>query len=101
MIQSAQRSLARFAVVLALLAIPVAAAGCGAGTHLAGNIIAHKIANHFAKTPAEKRDVNRAFCLLSVAQAFHDATHHHLIYGALTTGQAIKDCERGFSKNAG
>jgi hypothetical protein len=99
--KSLKRNTARIAVSLGLFAVPVAASGCGAGTHLAENVAAHAIANHFAKTPAQKRDVNRAFCALSVYQAFKDVTHHHLVYGALTAHQALKDCESGFSKNAG
>jgi hypothetical protein len=95
-----KRSLARVGVTAALCAVPVGAAGCGAGTHLAENVIAHKIANHFAKTPAEKRLVNKAFCLVSVEQAVHNLTHHHTIYGALSVGLAIKNCEAGFAKNS-
>jgi hypothetical protein len=95
---SLRRLAARTAVLLVLCAVPLVAAGCGAGTHLAENVIAHKIANHFAKTPGEKRAVNKAFCLYSVYQAFKDVHHHHLIYGAATAGVAIKDCEAGFSK---
>jgi hypothetical protein len=97
---SIRRLAARTAVLLVLGAVPLVAAGCGAGTHLAGNVIAHKIANHFAKTPGEKRAVNKAFCAYSVYQAFKDVRHHHLIYGAATAAIAIKDCEAGFSKSA-
>jgi len=85
-------------VSLALCATPVAAAGCGAGTHLVENVVAHKLANHFAKTPREKRLVNKAFCAYSVYQAFKDVRHHHLVYGAATAAIAIRDCEAGFSK---
>jgi hypothetical protein len=95
-----KRVLARAVVLLAFCAVPVAAAGCGAGTHLAENVVAHKVANHFAKTPGEKRAVNKAFCLYSVYQAFKDVRHHHLVYGGATAAIAIKDCEAGFSKSA-
>jgi hypothetical protein len=93
-------SLARIAVICVLLTVPVAAAGCGSASHYIGNVAAHKIANHFAKTPAAKRRVNQAFCVYSVYRAFHDLTHHHLIFGALNAHQALTDCEAGFSKNA-
>jgi hypothetical protein len=94
-------ALARIAVICALLAVPVAAAGCGAGGHYVGNVVAHDIANHLAKTPAAKRRVDLAFCAYSVYQAFHDVTHHHLVFGALNAHQALKNCEAGFSKNKG
>jgi hypothetical protein len=35
-----------------------------------------------------------------VYRAFHDVTHHHLIFGALNVRQAVKNCEAGFSKRA-
>jgi len=99
MARSCRRSLARIAVVGVLLMLPLAAAGCGSASHYVGNVVAHKIANHFAKTPAARRRVNRAFCAYSVYRAFHDLTHRHLIFGALNVRQALKNCEAGFSKN--
>ena len=101
MAQSLRRSLARAAVICVLLAVPVAAAGCGSAGHYIGNVVAHKVANHFAKTPAAKRRVDVAFCAYSVYRAFHDVTHHHLIFGALNARQALKNCEAGFSKSGG
>ncbi|HWE14490.1 MAG TPA: hypothetical protein VG365_13300 [Solirubrobacteraceae bacterium] len=98
MAHSLRRVLARVAVICALLTVPVATAGCGAAGHYVGNVVAHKIANHFARTPAARRRVNRAFCAYSVYRAFHDLTHHHLIFGALNAHQALKNCEAGFSK---
>ena len=95
-----RRVLARLAIVAVLATATVAASGCGAAGHYVGNVVAHKIANHFAKTPAAKRRVNRAFCIYSVYRAFHDITHHHLIFGALNAHQALKNCEAGFSKSA-
>jgi hypothetical protein len=93
-----RRSVARIAVICALLTVTVAATGCGSAGHYVGNVVAHKVANHFAKTPAAKRHVNQAFCVYSVYRAFHDVTHHHLIFGALNAHQALKNCEAGFSK---
>jgi hypothetical protein len=87
------------AIIGALLVLPVAAAGCGSAGHYIGNVVAHKIANHFAKTPAAKRRVNQAFCAYSVYRAFHDLTHHHLIFGALNAHLALKNCEAGFARN--
>jgi hypothetical protein len=86
-------------VICALLTVPVAVAGCGSAGHYIGNVVAHKIANHLAKTPAAKRHVSQAFCAYSVYRAFHDLTHHHLIFGALNAHLALKNCEAGFSKN--
>jgi hypothetical protein len=97
--RSLRRSLARAAIICVLLAAPLAATGCGAAGHYVGNVVAHKIANHFAKSAAAKRRVNKAFCVYSVYRAFHDVTHHHLIFGALNAHAALKNCEAGFSKN--
>ena len=87
------------AIVCVLLTAPVAAVGCGAASHYLGNVAAHHVANHYAKTPAARRRVNKAFCVYSVYRAFHDLTHHHLIFGALNAHQALKNCEAGFGKN--
>jgi len=99
MTRSVKRTLARLAVVCVLVSVPIATTGCGAAGHYIGNVVAHKIANHFAKTPAARRRVNKAFCIYSVYRAFHDLTHHHLIFGALNAHQALKNCEAGFGKN--
>jgi hypothetical protein len=99
MAHSLRRSLARLAVVCALLAVPLTAAGCGAAGHYVGGVVVHHLANHFAKTPKAKRRVSQAYCAYSVYRAFHDLTHHHFIFGALNVHQAIKNCEAGFSKN--
>jgi hypothetical protein len=92
--------LARLAVLAVLATAPLAAAGCGAAGHYALNVIAHKVANHYAHTPAQRRAVDRAFCAYSVYRAFHDLTHHHLIFGALNVHQALSNCRAGFSLNA-
>jgi hypothetical protein len=99
-VRTYRRSLARLAVICVLLTVPLAAAGCGAGSHYVLNVVAHKIANHFAKTPAQKRAVNKAFCVYSVYRAFHDVTHHHAVFGALNAVQALKNCEAGFAKSS-
>jgi hypothetical protein len=95
-----RRTLARLAVVVVLASVPLATSGCGAAGHYLGGIVAHHIANHFAKTPAARRRVDKAFCAYNVYRAFHDLTHHHLIFGALNVHQALRNCEAGFSKNA-
>ena len=97
--RSVRRTLARLAVVGVLLAVPVIASGCGAGSHYVGGIVAHKIANHYATTPTARRRVNKAFCVYTVYRAFHDITHHHLIFGALNAQQALRNCEAGFGRN--
>ncbi len=97
---SLRRLLARVAVVCVLFTVPVAATGCGAASHYLAGVAAHHVANHFAKTPKARRRVNQAFCIYSVYRAFHDITHHHLIFGALNAHQALKNCEAGFSKSA-
>ncbi len=101
MAHSFKRALASVAVICALIAVPAAVAGCGSASHYAGNVVAHDVANHLAKTPAAKRRVNLAFCAYSVYLAFHDVAHHHLVFGALNAHQALKNCEAGFSKGKG
>jgi hypothetical protein len=98
LVTSLRRSLARFAVICTLMTVPVVATGCGAAGHYVGNVVAHSIANHFARTPQARRNVNKAFCVYSVYRAFHDVTHHHLIFGALNAVQALKNCEAGFKR---
>ncbi|MGO9899109.1 MAG: hypothetical protein ACLP0J_05340 [Solirubrobacteraceae bacterium] len=96
---SLRRAVAHIVVICALLTLPVVTAGCGSAGHYVGNVVAHHIANHFAKAPATKRRVNLAFCAYSVYRAFHDITHHHLVFGALNAHQALRNCEAGFSKS--
>jgi hypothetical protein len=97
---SLRRLLARLAITGVLVAVPIAATGCGAAAHYFGGAIANHIAQHYAKTSTQKRHVSQAYCLYSVYRAVHDFTHHHLIFGALNAHQALKNCEAGFSKNA-
>jgi hypothetical protein len=85
-------------VIGVLLTVPIAAAGCGAAAHYVGGVAAHHAINHFAKTPAARRRVSRAFCAYNVYRAFHDLTHHHLIFGALNVHQALINCEAGFRR---
>jgi hypothetical protein len=99
-LRSLKRLFARLAVICVLLSAGFAVTGCGSAAHYIGNVAGHKIANHFAHTPAARRRVNRAFCAYSVYRAFHDFRHHHFIFGALNAHQALKNCEAGFSRNA-
>ena len=94
-----RRTLAKFLIIGALMTVPLAATGCGAGGHYLGGIVAQHVANHFAKTPAARRRVSKAFCVYNVYRAFHDLTHHHLIFGALNVHQALRNCEAGFGRN--
>jgi hypothetical protein len=100
MTRASRRFIARFAVICVLLVAAAGVTGCGSASHYVANVVAHKIANHYATTPAARRRVNRAFCVYSVYRAFHDFRHHHFIFGALNAHQALKNCEAGFSKNA-
>ena len=98
MAHSLRRSLARFAVLCALVTVPLTATGCGAASHYVGGVVVHHIANSLAKPPAQKRLVSQAYCAYTVYRAVHDLTHHHLIFGALNVHQAIKNCEAGFRR---
>lgn len=100
MTHSFRRFLARIAVISVLVAVPVVATGCGAAGHYLGGVVAHHLANRYAKTATQRRHVSQAYCIYSVYRAVHDFTHHHLIFGALNAHQALKNCEAGFSKHA-
>jgi hypothetical protein len=82
---------------LTLVAVPIGAAGCGAGGNLVGGVVARHVLQHVA--PGHARTIRKAFCAFHVYRAFHDLTHHHLIFGALNVYEAIKNCEAGFSQN--
>jgi hypothetical protein len=97
--RSLRRTLARLAIVCVLIAAPVATAGCGAAGHYVAGVIAHHVANHFAKTPAAKRRVEKAYCIYSVYRTFHDFRHHNYLFGALNLRQAFINCRKGFGRN--
>jgi hypothetical protein len=100
MVAAGKRALARLAVVAALIGVPVAAAGCGAGTHLVGQAIVHKIANTIVTSKSGRKKIDKVFCLDNVYNAIKDIHRHHYVFGALTVEQAVKNCEAGFKKNA-
>ena len=100
MVGAFKRTFARLAVGATLVFIPLTAAGCGAATHYIGQSLAHKALDTVIRSEKGRKDVDKAFCVENVYQAFKDVKHHHYLFGALTVKSALKNCEAGFSKNS-
>jgi len=100
MVRAIKRTFARLAVGAALVLIPVTATGCGAASRYLGQGILHKALNTVIRSEKGRKDVDKAFCVENVIQAFKDAKHHHYLFGALTVKSAIHNCEAGFSKSS-
>jgi hypothetical protein len=100
MVRACKRTLARFAVGAVLVAVPVAAGGCGAGSHYLIQGVVHKALNTVVRSEKGRKDVDKVFCVDNVYQAFKDAKHRHYLWGALTVRSALRNCEAGFSKNS-
>jgi hypothetical protein len=88
----------KYLIAVALtLCVAVTAAGCGAVSHVAGTVVAHDVANHFAKTPAEKSLVNKAFCVYNAHRVLVDLRTHHSVAAAAQAAMALRTCEAGFA----
>jgi hypothetical protein len=87
------------AVLLSVLALAVPALGvsaCGAGGHYVGGVVAHHIANHFVRSAAGRRRVNKFFCLYHGHRVLVDLRHHHAIAAGLNAIAAYRACKAGF-----
>jgi hypothetical protein len=91
----------RFALLLSLLVVGVGAvgiAGCGAGGHYLGGVAAHHVANHFARTPKARRNVNKVFCLYHGHRVLVDLRTHHVFAAGLNALAAYESCKHGFTR---
>lgn len=85
-----------FALILIVGALGVA--GCGAGGHYLGGVVAHHVANHFARTPRARRNVNRVFCLYHGHRVLVDLRTHHVFTAGLNAFAAYESCKHGFTR---
>src|SRR5579884_2411904 len=81
--RSLKRTLAILGAV-AVLAVPaLASAGCGAVGHYVGGVAAHRVINHFARSAAAQRRVNKVFCLYHGHRVLVDLRTHHVFAAGL------------------
>jgi hypothetical protein len=91
-----RRVLAVFLSVLALAVPAVAVSGCGAGAHYLGGVAAHHVANHFVRSAAGRRRLDKFFCLYHGHRVLVDLRHHHAIVAGLNAIAAYHACTAGF-----
>ncbi len=84
--------------MLALSVSALGVAGCGATGHYLGGVAAHHIANHFARTAAGRRRVNKVFCLYHGHRVLADVHNGHPFIAGLNALQAYHACKGGFGK---
>jgi hypothetical protein len=96
--QRLKRSLAVLGAVLVLAVPALASAGCGAGSHYLGGVVAHHIANHFVHSAAGRRRVNKIFCLYHGHRILVDVRNHHYFAAGLNALAAYHACKGGFGK---
>lgn len=92
------RPLTVLLLVLALALPAVSAAGCGAGGHYLGGVLAHHAANHFVHSYAGRRRVNKLFCLYHGHRVLVDVRNHHLFAAGLNALAALHSCRGGFGR---
>lgn len=90
--RSVRRTIAIALAVLSLGGTALGAAGCGAGAHLVGGVLAHHALNHVLG----KRRANKLFCLYHGHRVLVDFRHHHPIIAGLNALEAYKACKAGF-----
>ena len=76
----------------------VAASGCGSGGHYLGGVVAHHAINHFARSPAARRRVNKVFCLYHGHRVLVDLRTHHVFAAGLNAVAAYHACKGGFGR---
>lgn len=91
-----RRTLALLGTVVVLAVPALSTAGCGSTTHFLGGVVAHRIANHFAHTPAARRRVNKVFCLYHGHRVLVDLRTHHVFAAGLNAVAAYRSCKAGF-----
>jgi hypothetical protein len=93
-----RRTAALLATVLVLAGSALAAAGCGSTGHYIGGVAAHHAINHFARTPAARRRVNKVFCLYHGHRVLVDLRTHHVFGAGLNVIAAYHACKAGFGR---
>jgi hypothetical protein len=93
-----KRTIALLAALLALSVPALAVSGCGSTGHFVGGVAAHHIANHFARTPTARRNVNKVFCLYHGHRVLVDLRTHHVFAAGLNAIAAYNACKGGFGR---
>ncbi len=101
MIKPFKRTVALLAVLMMLTGAALASAGCGATGHFVGGVAAHHVVNHFARTPAARRRVNKVFCLYHGHRLLVDLRSHHVFGAGLNAIEAYRVCKAGFGHRHG
>jgi hypothetical protein len=89
----------KVATLLAVLVLSVSAlgvAGCGAGGHYLGGVVAHHAANHLVHTARGRRRVNKVFCLYHGHRVLADVRNGHYFIAGLNALAAYHACRAGF-----
>jgi hypothetical protein len=86
------------AATLVLATSAVAAGGCGSGGHYLGGVVAHHVINHFVRSPAARRRVNKVFCLYHGHRVLVDLRTHHVFAAGLNAIAAYRACHAGFGR---
>jgi hypothetical protein len=90
-----RRPLALLAVVFALGG-SAAVEGCGSTSHLVAGVVIHHIANDLARTPGQRRTVNKVFCVYYAHEALQDLRTHHHLTAALAAAGTAHSCTHAF-----
>jgi hypothetical protein len=93
-----RRTVMLLAMLTALSGSALAAEGCGSTSHLVGGVVAHHVINHFARTPAARRRVNKVFCLYHGHRVLVDLRTHHVFAAGLNAIEAYRSCKAGFTR---
>lgn len=93
-----KRTLAVMAAMLVIAVPALASAGCGAGGHYLGGVVAHRAINHFARSYAARRRVNKLFCLYHGHRILVDVRNGHYFAAGLNGLAAYRACKGGFGR---
>jgi hypothetical protein len=93
-----KRRLALIVTVLALSISALGVAGCGAGGHYLGGVVAHHAVNRFVHTSRGRRRVNKVFCLYHGHRVLADVRGGHYFIAGLNALQAYHACKAGFGR---
>jgi hypothetical protein len=96
--QPLKRTVATVIAALALSVSALAATGCGATGHYLGGVAAHQVINHFARSQAARRRVDKVFCLYHGHRVLVDLRTHHVFAAGLNAIAAYHSCKGGFGR---